>query len=137
MLFALGEARREELFEVIEESKGLILAALTLERGHGPADRPALARVRDLLARSTTRACYLTLLADQDQTYAVVVERAGGLRAAQLAIGRVQLAAVMTTEVAEQMPACYRRHAESGRGLCPGPAARDDRREVEDLEGEK
>ena len=92
VLFSLGEGRAEELFEVVEESKGRILSALTLERRHGAPDRPALSRVRELLGRSMSRASYLTLLADHDETYAVLVERSGRLRAARLAVGRVHLA---------------------------------------------
>jgi hypothetical protein len=85
--------RNEELFEVIEDSKGRILSALTYQREAGPGEPSAIVRLTRILAQSTARACYLTCLADQDETYAVIVGPEGGLEARTLAFGRIHLAA--------------------------------------------
>lgn len=91
VLFDLGSAATTELFEVVEEAKGRILAALVEQHDEHRAGAK-LPRLVELLRSSPRPARYITLFADQEQTYAVAVAARGDLRTARFGVGRAQLA---------------------------------------------
>ena len=91
VLFDLGSNRIPELLDVIEGAKSRILLALASSEPEASIDR--IAGLRRLLARSRHRAAYITLLADDDGTYAVTVLPDGALAAVRLAMSRGHLAA--------------------------------------------
>jgi hypothetical protein len=91
VLFDLGSSRTSELFDVIEDAKSRILLALASSGPEAPIDR--VAGLRTLLARSRQRACYITLLADDDCTYAVAMLPDGKLASVRLAMSRGHLGA--------------------------------------------
>ena len=91
VLFDLRASRIPELLDVIEDGKSRILLALASRESEAPMDRTA--ELRALLARSQHRACYVTLFADDDCTYAVAVLPDGALTSARLAMSRGHLAA--------------------------------------------
>ena len=91
VLFDLGSNRIPELLDVIEGAKSRILLALASSEPEASIDR--IAGLRRLLARSRHRAAYITLLADDDGTYAVAVLPDGTLASVRLAMSRGHLAA--------------------------------------------
>lgn len=91
VLFDLGSSRIPELLDVIEGAKSRILLALASSEPEAPIDR--VAGLQRLLARSRHRAGYITLLADEDCTYAVAVLPDGALTSVRLAMSRGHLAA--------------------------------------------
>jgi len=90
VLYQLGDAYNEELFDVIEIAKSKILSELT--KTHISADNQPEVKImdglRELLSRSPSKAIYITFLMDVDVTYAITVDDSGDLRQFKIEIGK-------------------------------------------------
>jgi hypothetical protein len=108
LLFELGEPGVAELFEVIEGAKGRILNDLLEQRLGHPLDG-SLQAVLALVKKGPERAHYLTLLADADALFAVLVSTDGSQVAARIDLPRPAIVAS-----AERIAVCNEGDAELG-----------------------
>ena len=87
MLYAIGDV--DALFEVIEASKGRVLADLQTERNGVPSDEMVFSQsIRALPALiKQANASYLTYIVDDDVTFAVLLEQSGALSMHKIEVG--------------------------------------------------
>jgi CHAT domain-containing protein len=101
VLYALGDNHTEELFHVIENAKSKILAELSGSRSFAEKEnsleerraweKKVLSKLQYLLQSSAARVGYVSLLLNDDATYAVFLNQAGNLHPRKITLTKVAI----------------------------------------------